>query len=266
MIFSWLKKRRRAKWLAQPFPSAWLEILKRNVAPYHGISTEEKAKLRDAVRVFIAEKNWEGCNGLTVTDEMRVTIAGFACLLLLGLQHDYFSHVLSVLIYPTDYRAPTKNNKLGVVIETEDQRHGEAWYRGPVVLSWQDIQNDLSHSWDGENLVLHEFAHQLDMLDREVNGTPPLHSRAQAQRWKKVMTAEYHRLLHDARRGRPTVIDPYGATNEAEFFAVTTECFFDAPWQLRDEHHELYELLREYYGQDPAGWTLDGNVGVGHGR
>ena len=254
MVFSWLKNRRRSKSVARPFPGEWLQILDRNVAPYRVISPSDQQKLRDAIQVFIAERNWEGCNGLAVTDEMRVTIDGYACLLLLGLEHDYFSHVLSVLVYPTDYRAPAKRNDIGVIMETEDDRHGEAWYRGPVILSWKEIQEDLTQPWDGQNLILHEFAHQLDMLDREVNGTPPLHSHDQAQRWNKVMTAEFSRLIRDARHGRPTLIDPYGTTNEAEFFAVTTECFFDAPRELREEHPDLYALLREYYGQDPAEW------------
>ena len=254
MIFSWFKQRRRRKLFRSPFPDNWLEILDRQVAPYRQLAPEQQAKLRDCIRVFVAEKNWEGCNGLLITEEMRVTIAGYACLLLLGLKHDYFSHVLSVLIYPTDYRAPVKHNDAGVVMESGDARHGEAWYRGPVILSWQEIQEDTAKPWDGQNLILHEFAHQLDMLDREVNGTPPLHSRDQAARWKQVMTAEFHRLISDARRGRETLIDPYGTTNAAEFFAVTTECFFDAPWDLQAEHSELYHLLCEYYGQDPAQW------------
>jgi Mlc titration factor MtfA (ptsG expression regulator) len=258
MLFSWLKKRRRAKLLAQPFPSEWLGVLERRVAPYRAIAEAERLRLRGLVRVFIAEKHWEGCNGLTVTDEMKVVVAGYACTLLLGLEHDYFSHVLSVLIYPTDYIAPARRNQVGAVLESDESRHGEAWYRGPVILSWQEIEDDITHPWDGQNLILHEFAHQLDMLDREVNGTPPLHSRELAERWNRVMTAEFDQLIHDARRGRPTLIDPYGTTNEAEFFAVTTECFFDAPKALREHHPDLYDLLREYYGQNPAEWRLPG--------
>jgi Mlc titration factor MtfA (ptsG expression regulator) len=255
MVFQWFHHRRRRKVLAQPCPDEWLTILERNVAPYHKLSVDQQRRLCDIVQIFVAERNWEGCSGLAVTDEMRVTIAGFACLLLLGIEHDYFSHVLSVLVYPTDYRAPTRTNNSGVIMESEDGRHGEAWYRGPVILSWNQIEDDIANPWDGQNLVCHEFAHQLDMLDREVNGTPPLSSRALAQRWQRVMTAEFAQLAADARRGRSTLLDPYGATNEAEFFAVATECFFDAPWQLRDEHRELYDLLGEYYRQDPASWN-----------
>ena len=261
MILSWLKKRRRAKLLESPFPNDWTAILETNVAPYRAISTTDQAKLRDCIRVFIAEMNWEGCNGLRVTDEMRVTIAGYACLLLLGMQHDYFSHVSSVLIYPAGFRAPTKKQLAGVVLEGEIALDGEAVYRGTVILSWKEIQADIDQPWDGENLVVHEFAHQLDMLNREIDGTPPLHSRDQAQRWHKIMTTEYHRLIRDTRRGQTSLIREYGATNEAEFFAVVTECFFDAPQELQAEHPELYDLLHEYYGQDPAVWNYDVALG-----
>ena len=195
MVFAWLKKRRRTKALARPFPAEWLEILDRNVAPYSVISTQQQANLRDCVRIFIAEKNWEGCNGLTLTDEMRITVAGYACLLLLGMEHDYFSHVLSVLIYPAGFRVPTKKNLSGVVLEGEVALDGEAVYRGTVILSWQEALADVTHPWDGENLILHEFAHQLDMLNREIDGTPPLHSREQAKRWGKIMTTEFRRLI-----------------------------------------------------------------------
>ncbi len=259
MFFSWFKRRHRARLLAQPFPAIWLETLERRVAPYRAIAESDRRRLRDLVQVFIAEKYWEGCNGLTVTDEMKAVIAGYACTLLLGIEHDYFSHVLSVLIYPTDYIAPARHDSAGAILESNESRHGEAWYRGPVILSWREIEDDITHPWDGQNLIFHEFAHQLDMLDREVNGTPPLHSREQAERWNRVMTAEYDQLIRDARRGRPTLIDPYGTTNEAEFFAVTTECFFDAPVALRDYHSDLYNLLREYYGQNPAEWRGTGS-------
>lgn len=254
MILRWLKKRRRAKLLSQPFSDDWLRMLEAHVAPYRLLSTEQQSRLRDYVRVFIAEKNWEGCNGLTLTDEMRVTIAGYACLMLLGLEHDYFSHVLSVLVYPTGFRAPMRKQLAGVVLEGEVALDGEAVYRGTVILSWREIEDDVRHPWDGENLIVHEFAHQLDMLNRQIDGTPPLHSRDQAERWHEVMTEEFNRLIGDTRRGRPTLINAYGTTNEAEFFAVTTECFFDAPWELREEHPKLYALLQEYYGQDPATW------------
>jgi Mlc titration factor MtfA (ptsG expression regulator) len=231
-------------------------MLDERFAQYRALAATEQRRLEQLVQVFLPEKNWEGCNGLQIADDMRVLISAQACLLLLGLQHDYFSHVLSVLVYPHDYRAPTQHAHAGVVMESEDARHGEAWYRGPVIVSWNEIEEDLANPWDGQNLVIHEFAHQLDFLDREANGTPPLASRDLAARWQTIMTSEYRQLLRATRRGRPTLIDSYGATNEAEFFAVVTECFFTAPQPLRHEHPELYDLLRDYYHQDPAHWQL----------
>lgn len=208
--------------------------------------------MRDELRVFVAEKNWEGCGGLTVTDEMKVTIAAQACLLTLGLEGEPFRSVLSILIYPASYAVPEERWHSGWSIQGESARLGESWYRGPVILSWAEIEDDAKHPGHGNNLIWHEFAHQIDMLDRSVNGTPPLESRAERQQWHDVMTAEFEQLQRDAHNGRATVLDTYGAESEAEFFAVATECFFDAPVELREKHPRLYDLLAGYYRQDPA--------------
>jgi Mlc titration factor MtfA (ptsG expression regulator) len=252
MIFSWLRARRRKKLLATPFPEQWLPYLERNLAQYRYLSRDEQQRLRDNLRVFVAEKNWEGCNGLTVTDEMRVTIAAHACLMTLGLDGDPFGGLQSVLIYPSGYAVPQERWLEGWSISGIVGREGESWYRGPVVLSWDNIQEDVEYAGHGNNLIWHEFAHQLDNLDRSTNGTPPLEDPRQRRRWHEVMTSEYEQLVEDAEQGRATLLDEYGAENEAEFFAVATECFFDCPEELRDEHPRLYELLADYYRQDPA--------------
>jgi Mlc titration factor MtfA (ptsG expression regulator)/Zn-finger nucleic acid-binding protein len=253
MIFSWLKKRRRRRLLAASFPTDWLAHLQGNVAHYGLLGETERAKLRDDLRVLIAEKTWEGCGGLAVTDEMKVTIAAQACLLLLGVEHDYFSRVQSILVYPAGYRSPEGNVGPGGVVHEGGGRLGEAWYRGPVVLGWEAVRVGGQDHRDGRNVVLHEFAHQLDFLDGWIDGTPPLKSRAQSQKWHEVMTAEYARLVEESERGKPKVLDAYGATDPAEFFAVATECFFEKPVQLLRRHPALYEVLRDYYGQDVAG-------------
>lgn len=183
---------------------------------------------------------------------MKVTIAGQACLMTLGLEGDPFGNVLSILIYPTGYAVPEERRYEGWSISGEAPRLGESWYRGPVILSWADVRRDSRHPGEGQNLVWHEFAHQIDMLDRSTNGTPPLADRQQRRRWHDVMTAAYEQLCSDAEEGRATLLDTYGANSEAEFFAVATECFFDCPADLRIEHPGLYDLLREYYRQDPA--------------
>jgi MtfA peptidase len=182
-----------------------------------------------------------------------VTIAAQACLLVLGMEHNYFDRVLSILVYPYGYEAPMPEHPAaGVVVAERHARLGESHYRGPVVLSWADVVHDARHPRAGKNLVFHEFAHQLDMLDGVVNGTPPLQDGEQALRWQEVMTQEYGHLKTASARGKVTLLDEYGATNEAEFFAVATECFFDLPVEMARRHPRLYELLREYYRQDPA--------------
>jgi Mlc titration factor MtfA (ptsG expression regulator) len=252
MIFSWLRERKRKKILATPFPAEWEAYIDRNLPHYARLSPQEKQKLRDEVQVFVAEKNWEGCGGLVVTDEMKVAIAAQACLMALGLEGEPFRGVLSILIYPAGFAVPEHHTHEGTSIVGESERLGEAWYRGPVILSWAEIAEDAEHAGDGRNLVWHEFAHQVDMLDRSINGTPPLATRAERLRWYEVMTTEFEQLRRNARRRRATLLDKYGADSEAEFFAVASECFFDCPVELRDEHPRLYELLRDYYRQDPA--------------
>lgn len=252
MLFSWLKTRRRRKLLAEPFPPAWLDYLHNNVAHYRYLTDAEQARLRDDLRIFLAEKNWEGCGGLTMTDEIRVTIAAQACLLVLGMEHNYFDRVQSILVYPHGYRPIEDSGHGGLVPEHPSARLGEAWYRGPVILSWSDIRHEGRHPHRGHNVVFHEFAHQLDMLDGVVNGTPPLRDADQARRWREVMTAEYQQLIRASEEGRATLLDQYGTTNEGEFFAVCTECFFDRPVDMAQRHPRLYDLLRDYYRQDPA--------------
>ncbi|HTU25410.1 MAG TPA: M90 family metallopeptidase [Pirellulales bacterium] len=252
MVFSWIRRWRRGRIAESSFPAAWLEYLDRNVAHYPLLPPAEQAKLRRDTQIFVAEKNWEGCGGLTVTDEMRVTIAAQACLLLLGLNTGVFDRVLSILIYPREYVVPAARRLGGGETVSSDVRLGEAWYRGPVVLSWAEVSDDCRHFGDGRNVVWHEFAHQLDMLDGASDGTPPLASREQYRRWTEVMTAELENLRAARRRWEPTLIDPYGTTNEAEFFAVVTECFFNQPVEMRLQHRQLYDLLAEFYRQDTA--------------
>jgi MtfA peptidase len=254
MFLSWLRRRRRRRLLSQPFPQTWAEILTRNVYHYADLTEPEQAKLRDDLRVLVAEKNWEGCGGLAMTDEVKVTIAAQAALLLIGFEGEYFDMVQSILVYPDAYVAPDQTiTKGGVVLDEESHREGEAWYRGPVILSWADALAGGRHQADGDNLVLHEFAHQLDMQNgRSTHGTPPLATREQYDRWQEVMTAEFRRLERDCNRGRRTLLDCYGTENMAEFFAVSTECFFELPVEMLEHHPQLYDILRDFYRQDPA--------------
>jgi Mlc titration factor MtfA (ptsG expression regulator) len=255
MLFSWWKNRRRRKILEEPFPAAWEAILLDRVRHDRVLPEPDRVKLRQAVQILVAEKEWEGCRGLELTDEVRVTVAALAAVLILGLEDHYFDNVQTILVYPnafvvTEERAVADN----VTVQEESDRLGEAHRRGPIILSWQEVLENAVRPGYGQNLVFHEFAHQLDMLNGDFDGTPDLPTRELRDRWAKVMDLEYRRLRRADRRHRETLLDPYGATNPAEFFAVTTECFFDAPQAMRDEYPELYELFRDYYRQDPATW------------
>ena len=255
MLFSWLRRRRRRKILADPFPAEWVGILERNVGHYAWLDDARREKLRRDVQVFVAEKDWEGCRGLKLTDEIRVTIAGSACLLVLGMGDYVFDNVYTILVYPKAFVVPDRVAVADdVVLHGESERLGEAHHRGPVVLDWEEALENARRPGYGQNLVFHEFAHQLDMLNGAFDGTPDLPTAGLRSRWAAVMGEEYKRLVRAADRGRETLLDPYGATDPAEFFAVVTETFFDEPWELERQHRVLYELLRDYFQQDPARW------------
>jgi Mlc titration factor MtfA (ptsG expression regulator) len=252
MIFTWLRRRRRKKLLARPFPPEWEPYL-RSISLYRALDPEERKRLRDDLRVLVHEKNWEGCGGLTITDEMKVTIAAQAALLALNLEHDYFRHVDSILVYPSTFLVPGEyETGGGIVVVGREPVLGLAHYEGPVVLAWDSVQQGSENAEDGVNVVLHEFAHKLDMLDDFADGTPPLPRREQYEAWRRIMTEEYETLVEKAGKRRKTLLDKYGATNPAEFFAVATECFFEKSRAMKRRHPELYGLLSTYYRQDPA--------------
>ena len=257
MIFTWLKRRRRRKLLSQPFPNEWLAILDADVPHYAGLLDDQKLRLRDLLRIFIAEKHWEGCNGLTITDEVQVTIAAEACLLLLGIHGDYcFDRVRSILVYPAGFEQPVEQRQHDTVVDEQVHLAGQAWQNGPVVLAWSDVVRSVQRPRDGYNVVIHEFAHQIDGIDGEMGGTPPLPNADAVRRWQEVIPREYERHADCVQFGEPTLIQRYGATNRAEFFAVVSECFFEQPWKLEREHSELYDLWRLVYGIDPAQWHV----------
>lgn len=257
MILSWFRTRRRRRLQAEPIPDEFERILARNVVHFRFLDDVQQVKLRRLMQVFIAEKNWEGCRGLQMTDEMKVTIAAQACLLVVGLGYDeYFDHVQSILVYPSSYIAKdVELTRAGVIIEGRTARLGETLWRGPVVLSWPHAQAGGRLRTPGQNLVLHEFAHQLDMLNgRVADGTPILESAELAAQWAQVMESEYLALKEACRQRRRHLLDCYGATEPSEFFAVATECFFECGDDLLHWHPQLYQLLQAYYHLDPAGW------------
>ncbi len=243
--------------MAEPFPAAWIEYLESNVRHYTYLKPPQQDRLQKIVQVFVAEKYWTGTGGLTLTDEMKVTVAAQASLLALGLDEPYFfDRVLSVILYPSSYALPRHSQEGSLIIYENVPVAGEAWYRGPIILSWKDVLACGRNAEEGRNVTLHEFAHHLDGLDGEVDGVPPL-APDQERRWYRVTEAEYGQLVRSTRRHEATLLDQYGATNYVEFFAVATECFFEQPHAMKRRHRELYAILRDFYRQDPADWLPD---------
>jgi len=246
-------RRRRLRNL--PFPPDWLRTLETGALLYKRLSEPDREELQGHIQVLVSEKNFEGRNGLAMNDDIRVTIAAEACLLLLHRDTDYFPGLSSIVVYPGEYLAPFREaDDSGVVTEGTDRRSGESWEQGTLVLSWEDV---LTAGGDGEwayNVVIHEFAHQLDAEDGVTNGVPLLSNRSSHRHWQRTLVEEYERLREEESRGLTTVLDPYGAESPAEFFAVATESFFENPKALKSRHLALYEELTRYYRQDPANW------------
>lgn len=260
---TFLRERRRRRVLAGPCPAEWVEIVERNLPLYHHLPGPERRRLLEHVRVFLAEKHFEGCGGLEVTDEVRVTVAAQACLLLLGQEPHYYPRLRTILVYPAAmlprYVKPAVRDGIE---EQPAPILGQSWNHGTVLLSWRSTLEGARAHDDGSNLVLHELAHQLDQEDGHGDGTPYLPSYDAFLAWTQVMADHHADHAAAVERGLKTVLDPYGAEHPAEFFAVATECFFEQPRRLRRRHPELYETLRGYYGQDPAAWRPGRGAGT----
>jgi MtfA peptidase len=235
----------------------WRAIVERNVAIFKRLPAGDKAELLGHMQVFLAEKHFEGAGGLELTDEIRVTIAAQACVLLLHRETDYYPNLTSIIVYPSAYVAPeTAPIGGGIWEEGEQGRFGETGQNlGALVLAWDEVRRNATAPSGGANVVLHEFAHQLDFEDRVTDGTPLLATRGDYAAWARVMSAEFKELRHADDSGAQTLLDKYGATNPAEFFAVITEAFFERPGPLRAQHPELYAELVSFYRQDPERWT-----------
>ncbi|HQE82450.1 MAG TPA: zinc-dependent peptidase [Candidatus Hydrogenedentes bacterium] len=252
-MFALFKNRRRRNLRAGPFPDAWVTLLQKNVPYYRCLPWDDQHELQQHIKVFLGEKHFEGCRGIPMTDEIRVTVAGQACVLLLHRDTDYFPSLVTVLVYPSAFVVKTVVQRLETfAIHGEEEREGEAWQRGVVVLAWDSVHEGFRHPHDGQNVILHEFAHQLDLQDGDAEGFPPDVPPALRVRWGQVLSAAYRKLCSDVDRGRPGLLDPYGATNPAEFFAVVTEYFFECPDGLKRSYPDMYDVFREYYRQDPA--------------
>ena len=242
------RKRRREEALSTSLSEEERVLLIEKVPLYARMPGDLQIKLDGLIQVFLMEVGFEPCGQLReVTREMQLLVASQSCLLLLGSGYEHFGRLRSVLIYPDAYEV---RDELGV----ESIRLGESWTSGSVVLSWESVRQGARNPEDGLNVVLHEFAHQLDQFDGVADGLPVLRERRDYPQWAGVMQASYADLLEKVKKGRRTILDDYGATNPAEFFAVATETFFEKPVQLLREHPMLYGELKSFYGLDPIEW------------
>jgi hypothetical protein len=259
-MLRWLTERRRRRILAVPFPAEWDHIIDANVAIARRLDPVRRARLRELVQVFVAEKHWEGCGGFEMTEEVKVTVAAQACMLILERDAGLYDDVDSILVYPSTVMTPPRH--LGVFEQPRVMTgegtliRGEAMMGGPVVLAWDAVLAGGRGEMLG-NVVMHELAHKLDMANGAVDGTPPLRTKAERTRWQEVCSEAYDRHRGRVAVGLPTLMDSYGAINEAEFFAVATETFFTQPAVLAIEHPRLYAALADFYRLNPGEFAAD---------
>jgi len=251
-MFGWLRSRRRRKLRERPWPAAWSDMLSRNVKQMQWLGEEEREQLRAWVAVFVAEKRFEGCGGLEITDEIRLSIAGQAGLIVLGMPDECFDRLQSVLVYPGDYLGPRSTPlEGGGELQWQEPRLGETWNGGSMVLSWPRVVEGGKMRDGPRSVVIHECAHAIDMLDGEIDGIPPLASAAARREWIRGIAACQERFAEALDEGRFVAFDEYAAEGAGEFFAVSSECFFQDPHRLNRYDHELYALMAEAWRQHP---------------
>lgn len=242
------RKRRRARLYKKDFPSNWVEIIEGHFTLYTKLPDDLKRQLHGHIHIFLDEKNFVGYNGINIDETIKLTIAAQACLLLLNRKTNYYPHLSNILIYPNAF---THDDHEG---NQQHGRLGESWHRGPIVLSWMHSQSGAKNDDDGNNVVMHEFAHQLDQENGASDGLPILHHN-NIKQWSSVLSKEFNTLKIKTKLRKKSLLDKYGATNPAEFFAVITEHFIEQPGQLLKKHPELYLQLKKYYQIDPIDWS-----------
>lgn len=251
-MFHWITEHRRRRLLAQPFPVAWAELLEREVTVLRRLDPSLQPRLRDLVQVFVHEKNWEGCGGLALTDAHRVIIAAQACLLLVGVHHhDLFAGAISILVYPSTVIVPRRRpgvlERPPTAPSVETAILGQAFQHGAVIIAWDRALAGARDEDGDDNVVLHEFAHEIDMHDGAADGTPPLADTAHRRAWVAACEPAFLELRAATERGERTFLREYAATNEAEFFAVATEAYFMRPRALARAMPALFGVLRDFY-------------------
>ena len=255
----WFVRNQRAKaqrdeLLQTPLIPEHVDILIRNVPLYNRLPEALREPLQGCISYFLAEKVFVGCDGFVITDEVRLTIAGNACLLVLSREKKYFPGFETILVYPDTYVAKEVRYDGMIAVYEESTRAGESWHRGPIVLSWADVKRGSGTEHDGHNVVLHEFAHKLDEENTVMDGLPVLREREHYQEWASVLTREYDAFMERVEGGTNDVIDEYGAVSAPEFFAVATESFFEKAQLMQAKLPDLYRQFQTFYGLDPTQW------------
>lgn len=255
-MFEWLFGQRK-QWLAQPVLTSDFAMLDRSFWQARNLLPSQREQIIRWTKVFIGEKNWEGCDGLEVTEMMKWHVATTAGLMVLAYPDWYYDKTATILIHPAAYKARVQprmsGTTIGAELAGEFYRAGETIYRGPVVLNWRDIQLAANGPNDGHHLVIHEFAHQLDMINSPAaDGLPPLPSNVDERAWLNALKAEYHAAQEMVSQGYRILIDDYGLTQESEFFAVSSELYFQRPMELAEYHPNVYRLLKQFYVVDMA--------------
>ena len=251
----WIPAWRMRRALKAPFPQAWIDILERNIGVYTDLPADLREQLRLKIKRFLHRKHFSGAAGLEVTDEMRVTIAAQACMLQLNRSGPLYPRLRYIIVYPSAF-VTERSETDGSGLRHAGRRAllGESWSNGKVILAWDDVLRGARNFVDGRNVTLHEFSHQLDSEDGSTDGAPLLAGESSYRSWAAALSGAYRVLRARAHRGHRSLLDHYGATNPAEFFAVATETFFEQPVQMAGHHPELFEVLAAYYRIDPREW------------
>ncbi|RDH81415.1 MAG: hypothetical protein DIZ80_15115 [endosymbiont of Galathealinum brachiosum] len=230
--------------------SNWKHI--RTLSCIRYLSSVEKARLRTLCSVLLSQKEFIGVQGLELTDNMSLIIAAQACVPILKLGLNYYSGFIQITVYPSAFWVVRNEmDEAGVIHRKRVLLSGESWSRGPVILSWQDIQHDIEHHDEGHNVIIHEFSHKIDMLNRGANGTPPIPAATSEKKWNDIFNYAYKNLLEKIRHHHKPSINPYAAQSPVEFFAVVSEYFFTAPEVLGKNFIQVYNELALFYQQDP---------------
>ena len=239
-----------------PFPSEWSTLLEREYPLYNHLPQELKDDLHYKIQIFLAEKKFEGCNGFKITQEIKLLVAAQACTLIINRKHDVFPKLVSILIYPSTYVAKSSSYDSGIITNSETSVAGQSsTWGGQITLAWNHVEGGVTNMADGDNVVFHEFAHQLDGESGDTNGVPKFDKGKNIYHpWVEIVGEEFYSFVDRVHHHHKDVIDDYGATNAAEFFAVTTETFFEKPNQLAKKHPKLYDEFKDYYQLDPRDW------------